>query len=133
MKKALTEFRNIRVTNDGYQVVISRAKVEVSKLFAGHSRKSLRAAEKFRNQLLKELPNKRINPIPRRVLSALKLKSPVGVYFATPKRCNIRWDIMTKQDVGRIALSPGRAPSNTLLHRHGITSFCRFQMLCGIR
>src|SRR5581483_3141093 len=49
MKKALTEFRNIRVTNDGYQVVISRAKVEVSKLFAGHSRKSLRAAEKFRN------------------------------------------------------------------------------------
>jgi hypothetical protein len=84
--KTFTEFRNIRVTNDGYQVVITRAKIEVSKLFAGHNSKSLRAAEKYRNQLLKDLPNKRLNMVPRRVLPALGHSKPVVGVFRHPKR-----------------------------------------------
>ena len=88
-KKPFTEFRNIRVTNDGYQVVITRAKVEFSKLFARHTTKSLRAAEKYRDRLLKTLPNKRLNEIPQWILSALKLKKPVVGVFKHSTRLRI--------------------------------------------
>ena len=77
----IAEFKNIRVTYDGYQVVVTRHRTEYSKLFAGHTPTSLERAEKYRNKLLKTLPNKRACPIPRRVLSALGLKQPVvGVF-----------------------------------------------------
>jgi hypothetical protein len=85
-KKPFTEFKNIRVTNDGYQVVITRGKIEFSRLFARHTKKSLRAAQQCRDQLLKELPSKRINVIPRRILVALGLSQPVIGVFRHPQK-----------------------------------------------
>lgn len=67
-------------------MVVTRAKIEISKLFARHTKKSLRAAEKFRDALLKELPDKRLNPIPLYVLSALNLKKPVVGVFRNPNK-----------------------------------------------
>jgi hypothetical protein len=84
--KIFTAFRNIRITPDGYQVIVTRAKMEFSKFFAGHTSKSLKAAEAYRNQLLKELPDKRINVIPRRVLKALGLSKPVVGVFRNPHK-----------------------------------------------
>ncbi len=84
--KPFTRFRNIRVTNDGYQVVIVRERVERSKLFAGHTKKSLRLAEEYRDQLLKEMPAKRQNTIPPKVLAALGLKEPVVGVFRHPSK-----------------------------------------------
>lgn len=82
--RGFTEFRNIRVTNDGFQVVFTRARIELRKYFAGHSPESLQAALKFRDRALKEIPNKRLNIIPRRVLKALGFKAPVvGVFRPT--------------------------------------------------
>ena len=86
--KPLAEFRNIRVTRDGYQVVAVRDRVETSKFFAGHTPESLRKAERYRDALLKKLPSKRSNPVPRRVLSSLGLTSPVvGVFRHPDKQC----------------------------------------------
>ncbi|MBA2744372.1 MAG: hypothetical protein H0U43_08735, partial [Chthoniobacterales bacterium] len=62
----VTEFTNIRVLPSGYQVSVTRAKVEVSRHFAGHSDASLKAAVRFRDKVLRELPPKRINPVPRK-------------------------------------------------------------------
>ncbi|MGZ4965760.1 MAG: hypothetical protein ACXV97_01155 [Chthoniobacterales bacterium] len=83
--KIFSGFTNIRVLPSGYQVTITRAKVEVSRHFAGHSARSLRAAVKFRDQLLRDMPNKRLNPIPQRVLRAAGLKeAPPGVFRRVP-------------------------------------------------
>ena len=80
--KAFSEFTNIRVLPSGYQVAITRAKTEFSRHFAGHSERSLQAALRFRDRVLRDLPDKRLNPIPRRVLAALGLKKPVpGVFL----------------------------------------------------
>jgi hypothetical protein len=79
--KSYSEFTNIRVLPSGYQVSITRAKTEISRHFAGHSDRSLRAALRFRDRLLRELPDKRLNPIPRRVLTALGLKEQVPGVF----------------------------------------------------
>ncbi len=77
----IKEFTNIRVTNDGFQVVITRKKHELTAYFAGHTPESLRAAQRHRDRLLRTLPNKRRNPVPRRVLQALGLSEPVvGVF-----------------------------------------------------
>ena len=78
--RAYTEFKNIRVLPSGYQVSITRATIEFSRHFAGHSEASHRAAIRFRDKLLGELPPKRLNPIPKRVLAAVGLdKEAVGV------------------------------------------------------
>jgi hypothetical protein len=83
--KIFAEFRNIRVLPSGYQVAITRAKVEVSRHFAGHTERSLQAAMKFRDRLLRDMPNKRLNPIPHRVLRAAGLKDqPPGVFRRVP-------------------------------------------------
>jgi hypothetical protein len=80
-RKPIRNFKNIRVLPSGYQVVLVRARTEFSKHFAGHSERSLRKAERYREQLLRELPDKRQNRIPRRILTALNLKKPVvGVF-----------------------------------------------------
>ncbi len=77
----VTEFTNIRVLPSGYQVSVTRAKIEFSRHFAGHSDASLNAAVRFRDKALRELPPKRINPVPRKVLAALGLdREVVGVY-----------------------------------------------------
>jgi hypothetical protein len=77
----IEEFTNIRVTNDGFQVVITRMGVEHTSYFAGHGEKSLRAAQRCRDQMLRKLPNKRNNPVPARVLRAVGLTEPVvGVF-----------------------------------------------------
>lgn len=77
----IKEFSNIRVTNDGFQVVITRVKQEHTTYFAGHSSESLRAAQRHRDRMLRILPSKRLNPVPRRVLQALGLTEPVvGVF-----------------------------------------------------
>lgn len=77
----VTEFTNIRVLPSGYQVSVTRAKIEFSRHFAGHSEASLQAAARFRDKVLRELPPKRINPVPRKVLAALGLdREVVGVY-----------------------------------------------------
>jgi len=79
--RGIVDFRNIRVLPSGYQVSIVRAQTEVSKHFAGHSEKSYRAAMRYRNKLLRELPDKRLNKIPRKLLDALQLTKPVvGVF-----------------------------------------------------
>ncbi|HEV3410385.1 MAG TPA: AP2 domain-containing protein [Chthoniobacterales bacterium] len=79
--KTFSEFTNIRVLPSGYQVAITRAKTEITRHFAGHSEESLQAALRFRDRVLRSLPDKRLNPIPRRVLAALGLKEPVPGVF----------------------------------------------------
>jgi hypothetical protein len=81
------EVRNIRVLPSGYQVCVTREKTEFSKHFAGHSARSLRLAETYRDMLLRVLPPKRQHEIPRRVLKALNLKQPVVGVTRYPKRC----------------------------------------------
>ena len=82
----ITNFKNIRVLPSGYQVTIVRAKIELSKHFAGHSARSYRADVRYRDRLLRELPDKRLNKIPRRILEALQLKKPTVGVFRAPKR-----------------------------------------------
>lgn len=80
----VTEFTNIRVLPSGYQVAVTRAKIEFSRHFAGHSDASLKAALRFRDKALRELPTKRVNPVPRKVLAALGLdREVVGVFRHT--------------------------------------------------
>ncbi len=65
----------------GYQVTITRAGLEFSRHFAGLSEESLKRATRFRDQALRELPPKNLNPVPRGVLTRLGLKQPVvGVF-----------------------------------------------------
>lgn len=85
--RAFAEFKNIRTLPSGYQVAITRAKVEVTRHFAGHSKQSLAAAVRFRDEVLRGLPNKRLNPIPARVLRAAGVTQPVpGVFRRRDKR-----------------------------------------------
>ena len=84
--RAITDFKNIRVLPSGYQVSLVRAGNEFSRHFAGHSERSRRAAIRFRDQILRELPDKRLNKIPRQVLAALGLTKPVVGVFRHPKR-----------------------------------------------
>ncbi|MEP6955830.1 MAG: hypothetical protein ABI883_03315 [Chthoniobacterales bacterium] len=79
-------FKNIRTLPSGYQVVVTRKKQEFSKHFAGLSTQSLRAALRWRDQILRELPNKRVNLIPRRVLTSLGLTEPVVGVFRNTSR-----------------------------------------------
>ena len=82
----VTAFTNIRVLPSGYQVSVTRAKIEFSRHFAGHSDASLQAALRFRDKALRELPTKRVNPVPRKVLTALGLESEVvGVFRHTSR------------------------------------------------
>ena len=83
---AFTEFKNIRVLPSGYQVTLVRSGNEFSRHFAGHSERSYRAAIRFRDQTLRELPDKRLNKVPRRVLAALGLMKPVVGIFRRPNR-----------------------------------------------
>ena len=84
--RAFQEFKNLRVLPSGYQVAVTRGKMEFSKHFAGHTAKSLQAAMRYRDSLRRELPDKRKNFIPRRVLAALNLKRPEVGVFRHPKR-----------------------------------------------
>ena len=85
-KQAFTSFSNIRVLPSGYQVSIVRAKNEFSRHFAGHTPESLRKARSFRDRLLRELPAKRLNEIPKRVLGAAKVAIAVVGVFRNPDR-----------------------------------------------
>ena len=82
----ITDFKNIRTLPSGYQVCVVRGKTEVSRHFAGHSEKSHHAAVRYRDRLLRELPDKRLNKIPRPVLRALGLKKAVVGVFRSPRR-----------------------------------------------
>ncbi len=82
----LTEFKNIRTLPSGYQVTVTRNKKEYSKHFAGHSPEALKAAERWRNQVLRLLPNKCKNVVAPRVLAALGLKKPVVGVSCHPNR-----------------------------------------------
>ena len=82
----LAKFRNIRTTRDGYQVVVVRERIEKTKFFARHTKESLRNAELYRDQLLKKLPSKRLNPVPKEVLASLGLTEPVVGVFRHPKK-----------------------------------------------
>ena len=86
-KGGYAEIRNIRVLPSGYQVAVTRDKTEFSKHFAGHSAKSLRSAENYRDMLLRMLPSKRRHEVPRRVLAAVKLKQPAVGVSRYPKGC----------------------------------------------
>jgi hypothetical protein len=97
--RAITDFKNIRVLPSGYQVTIVRAKIEVSKHFAGHSEKSYRAAMRYRDQLLREMPDKRLNRIPRRILRALDLTKPVVGVFRRDRR---KFYQVTYREKGRL-------------------------------
>ena len=85
-RKPYQEFKNIRILPSGYQVSVTRNKTEFSKHFAGHSRGSFQRALRYRDQLLRQLPNKRKKGIPRRLLTALKLTVPVVGVFRYPER-----------------------------------------------
>jgi hypothetical protein len=85
--RSLLEVRNIRVLPSGYQVCVTRQKTEFSKHFAGHSAKSLRLAEAYRDMLLRVLPPKRRRAVPPRILAALGLKQPIVGVSRYPKRC----------------------------------------------
>jgi hypothetical protein len=87
MGRQRLEVRNIRVLPSGYQVCVTREKTEFSKHFAGHSAKSLRLAETYRDMLLRVLPPKRQHEIPPRILAALNLKQPIVGVTRYPKRC----------------------------------------------
>ena len=65
---------------------MTRAKIEFSRHFAGHSDASLKAALRFRDKALRELPKKRLNPVPRKVLAALGLDAEVVGVFRHPRR-----------------------------------------------
>ena len=82
----MTAFKNIRVLPSGYQVAMVRAGIEVSKHFAGRTEKSYRAATRYRDQLLRALPDKRRNKIPRHILQAVGLSKPVVGVYRTAKR-----------------------------------------------
>jgi hypothetical protein len=97
--RALQEFRNLRVLPSGYQVTVTRGKMEFSKHFAGHSTRSLQAAVRYRDRLRRELPDKRKNVIPRRVLAGLNLDRPVVGVFRHPKR---RFYQVSYRDRGRL-------------------------------
>ena len=96
--RAITSFKNIRLLPSGYQVSIVRAKIEVSKHFAGHSEKSYRAAARYRDQLLRQMPDKRLNKIPCRILRALDLNKPVVGVFRYGRR---RFYQVTFREKGR--------------------------------
>ena len=81
-----TEFTNIRTLPSGYQVSLTRDKKEYSKHFAGHSPEALKAAKRWRDQVLRLLPDKRKNVVARRVLAALGLKKAVVGVFYHPSR-----------------------------------------------
>ena len=71
----------------GYQVCVTREKTEFSKHFAGHSARSLRLAESYRDMMLRVLPPKRQHEIPHSGAEALNLKQPVVGVTRYPKRC----------------------------------------------
>jgi hypothetical protein len=98
-RKPFTKFQNIRVTPDGYQVVVTRSKIETRKFFAGHSEKSLKAAEQYRNKLLKKLPSKRKNPVPSGIWSAVGLSEPaIGVFRNAERK---QYNVAYKDKEGR--------------------------------
>ena len=99
--KPVTEFANIRVLPSGYQVAVTRAKIEFSRHFAGHSDASLRAALRFRDKVLRELPTKRLNPVPRKVLAAVGVDAEVVGVFRHPKRMFYQ---VTYRDRGRMRM-----------------------------
>jgi hypothetical protein len=84
--RVFTEFKNIRVLPSGYQVTVTRKKKEFSKHFAGHSKPALKAAERWRDNLLRFLPDKRKRKIPRNILAAAGLKKPAVGVSRSPKR-----------------------------------------------
>jgi hypothetical protein len=85
--RVITEFKNMRTLPSGYQVTVTRNKREFSKHFAGHSEKALKAAKRWRNLILRVLPNKRRKPIPKKILAAVGLKVPaVGVFRYAKRR-----------------------------------------------
>ena len=98
--RAFQEFRNLRVLPSGYQVSVTRGKMEFSKHFAGHSTKSLQAAMGYRDRLRRELPDKRKNIIPRRLWAALNLKRPAVGVFSHPKRR--MYQVTYRDRVGRL-------------------------------
>ena len=75
--KARHDLCNIRRSRGGYEVVITRAGHKFSYDIAGTGDKSLKAAMKLRDELLREAPPLRKNAIPRRVLRELGLSEPV--------------------------------------------------------
>jgi hypothetical protein len=81
-----SEFKNIRTLPSGYQVAVTRNKKEYSKHFAGHSPAALKAAERWRDQMLRLLPAKRKNAIGRKLLAALGLNKPTVGVSRHPKR-----------------------------------------------
>lgn len=82
----ITEFTNIRVLPSGYQVALTRGGHEFSRHFAGHTASSLRAAMRFRDRALRELPPKRLNLIPRAMVIAAGLNEPAVGVFRKPTR-----------------------------------------------
>ncbi len=83
----MTAFKNIRVLPSGYQVSVVREGTEFSKHFAGHSPRSLREANAYRDLLLRTLPSKRRKNVPKHILDALKLKEQVvGVFRYDDRR-----------------------------------------------
>jgi hypothetical protein len=84
--RIFTEFKNIRLLPSGYQVVVTRNKKEFSKHFAGHSKQALKAAERWRDSILRLLPDKRKRKIPRSILAAVGRRKPAVGISRYPER-----------------------------------------------
>jgi hypothetical protein len=84
--RIFTEFKNIRVLPSGYQVAVTRNKREFSKHFAGHSKAALKAAERWRDDLLRFLPDKRKRKIPRKILASVGRRKPAVGVSRSPER-----------------------------------------------
>ena len=97
--RVISEFSNIRVLPSGYQVAVTRAGREFSRHFAGHSDQSLRAAMRYRAKVLRDLPGKRLNQIPRSVLGGVGLTEAVVGVFRTPDRSMYQ---VSYRDKGRL-------------------------------
>lgn len=84
--RLIASFKNIRVLPSGYQVTVVRQKREFSKHFAGHTARSLREANAYRDLLLRTLPSKRRRDIPKHVLNGAGLKEQVVGVFRYAER-----------------------------------------------
>jgi hypothetical protein len=109
--RVISEFTNIRVLPSGYQVVVTRAGVEFSRHFAGLSDQSLRAAIRFRDRTLRELPPKRLHEVPRAVLAAVGLTEPMVGIARSPIRSLYQVSYRDKGKIRGKAFSWGKTRS----------------------
>lgn len=87
------ELRHIRLTANGYQVILSRRDDHVARSFVGFGEESLERAKRFRDEMMRQRPPLRKNWVPADVLRALGLSEEVrGISrLASRSVYRVRW------------------------------------------